>query len=117
MGQAGTQQLDAAAWQPHGILAPAAFLLAARPAELPPLAPRRPSLPIPPAGATLGSFLIALLHFAMELLLFKTMGLATALQPMIVAGAPLMRDSRVGVRGGAGSGRGGQPCSSSSGRH
>jgi hypothetical protein len=38
-------------------------------------------------GATLGSFLIALLHFAMELMLFKTLGLATALQPMIVAGA------------------------------
>jgi hypothetical protein len=37
-------------------------------------------------GATLGSFLIALLHFAMELMLFKTLGLATALQPMIVAG-------------------------------
>lgn len=43
--------------------------------------------PCHPPGATLGSFLIALLHFAMELLLFKTLGLATALQPMIVAGA------------------------------
>jgi hypothetical protein len=39
------------------------------------------------AGATLGSFLIALLHFLMELMLFQTMGLKTALQPMIVAGA------------------------------
>lgn len=39
------------------------------------------------AGATLGSFVIALLHFSLELLLFKTLGLATAVQPMIVAGA------------------------------
>lgn len=37
-------------------------------------------------GATLGSFLIALLHFAMELALFQTMSLKFALQPMIVAG-------------------------------
>lgn len=39
-------------------------------------------------GATLGSFLIALLHFVMELALFQTMSLTFALQPMIVAGAP-----------------------------
>lgn len=37
------------------------------------------------AGATLGSFLIALLHFLLELLVFKTVGLKTAIQPMIVA--------------------------------
>ena len=37
-------------------------------------------------GATLGSFLIALLHFLLELLVFKTVGLKTAIQPMIVAG-------------------------------
>lgn len=43
----------------------------------------RPSLR---AGATLGSFLIALLHFVMELCLFQTMSLKFALQPMIVAG-------------------------------
>jgi hypothetical protein len=41
------------------------------------------------AGATLGSFLIALLHFLMELVLFQTMTLKFALQPMIVAGASL----------------------------
>ena len=37
-------------------------------------------------GATLGSFLIALLHFLLELLAYKTVGLKTAIQPMIVAG-------------------------------
>jgi hypothetical protein len=47
-------------------------------------------LPCFPAfpGATLGSFLIALLHFVMELALFQTMSIKFALQPMIVAGAP-----------------------------
>ena len=56
-------------------------------------APTRPVCPHPlrPPGATLGSFLIALLHFGLELLLFKTLGLATALQPMIVAGARACR--------------------------
>jgi hypothetical protein len=37
-------------------------------------------------GATLGSFLIALVHFLLELLAYKTVGLKTAIQPMIVAG-------------------------------
>ncbi|KAG7666824.1 hypothetical protein Ndes2526B_g04681 [Nannochloris sp. 'desiccata'] len=37
-------------------------------------------------GATLGSFLIALLHFLLELFAFKTVGLKTAIQPMVVAG-------------------------------
>ena len=53
----------------------------------PPARRNRPPAVLPLPGATLGSFLIALLHFAMELMLFKTLGLATALQPMIVAGA------------------------------
>ncbi|GMH41063.1 hypothetical protein BSKO_08973 [Bryopsis sp. KO-2023] len=37
-------------------------------------------------GATLVSFVIALLHFGTELLLFKTISLQKALSPMIVAG-------------------------------
>jgi hypothetical protein len=37
-------------------------------------------------GATLGSFLIALLHFILELVAYKTVGLKTAIQPMVVAG-------------------------------
>jgi hypothetical protein len=36
-------------------------------------------------GATLFSFVVALLHFVLELFVFKTMGLFNALQPMIVA--------------------------------
>ncbi|PSC67555.1 hypothetical protein C2E20_8779 [Micractinium conductrix] len=36
-------------------------------------------------GATLASFLVALLHFLMELTLFQTMSLKFALQPMAVA--------------------------------
>ena len=50
------------------------------------LAAPHPTCSARTAGATLGSFLVALLHFALELGLFQTMGLATALQPMVVAG-------------------------------
>ena len=38
------------------------------------------------AGATLFSFAVALLHFALELVFFQTMTLLSALQPMVVAG-------------------------------
>ena len=48
-----------------------------------PTPPRRP--PGAFAGATLGSFLIALLHFALELLVFRTVGIKTAVQPLVVA--------------------------------
>jgi len=37
-------------------------------------------------GATLSSFVIALLHFTSELLLFKTMTLTSALPTLIIAG-------------------------------
>lgn len=36
-------------------------------------------------GATLLSFLIALLHFVLEVLMFQTLGWQTAVQPLIVA--------------------------------
>ncbi len=36
-------------------------------------------------GATLASFLIALLHFALELFAYGTIGFKTAVQPMVVA--------------------------------
>lgn len=36
-------------------------------------------------GATLASFLIALLHFVLELTVYQTLGWMTALQPLIVA--------------------------------
>lgn len=36
-------------------------------------------------GATLFSFAVALLHFALELVFFQTMTLLSALQPMVVA--------------------------------
>jgi len=36
-------------------------------------------------GATLFSFVVALVHLGSELLLFKTMGLFNALQPLVVA--------------------------------
>lgn len=39
------------------------------------------------AGATLASFVLALLFFTSELLYYKTVSLQSALQPMIVAGA------------------------------
>ncbi len=38
------------------------------------------------AGATLTSFVLALLFFTSELLVYKTLSLKSALQPMIVAG-------------------------------
>ncbi len=38
------------------------------------------------AGATLISFLAALVHFSLELLVFKTMSLKSAANPMIIAG-------------------------------
>ncbi|GAB4822498.1 hypothetical protein N2152v2_009544 [Parachlorella kessleri] len=37
-------------------------------------------------GATLLSFVLALLHFSLELVVFKTMAWQFALQPMVVAG-------------------------------
>lgn len=42
------------------------------------------------AGATLASFVLALLFFLSELLLYKTLSLKSALQPMIVAGVLLI---------------------------
>ena len=42
---------------------------------------------LPAAGATLASFVLALLFFLGELIVFKTLGWRTALQPLIVAGA------------------------------
>jgi hypothetical protein len=38
------------------------------------------------AGATLLSFVVALLHFVTELLVFKTMSIKGAATPMIIAG-------------------------------
>lgn len=38
------------------------------------------------AGATLISFLAALVHFSLELLVFKTMSLKSAANPLIIAG-------------------------------
>ena len=38
------------------------------------------------AGATLASFVLAAVFFLMELLVFKTLGWKTALQPLVVAG-------------------------------
>jgi hypothetical protein len=43
------------------------------------------------AGATLISFLAALTHFTMELLVFKTMSIKGAASPMIVASKLLLR--------------------------
>jgi hypothetical protein len=40
------------------------------------------------AGATLVSFLAALVHFSIELFVFKTMSLKSAANPMIIAGQP-----------------------------
>lgn len=37
------------------------------------------------AGATLGSFIIALLHFMLELFVYGTIGITTAVQPLVVA--------------------------------
>lgn len=48
------------------------------------VASTRPSF-VTHAGATLLSFLIALLHFFMEVLIFGTMGWRTAIQPGVVA--------------------------------
>lgn len=42
--------------------------------------------PAPPPGATLLSFVVAIVHFTAELLVFKTMDWQFALQPMVVAG-------------------------------
>jgi hypothetical protein len=39
-----------------------------------------------PAGATLLSFVVALVHFVTELLVFKTMSIKGAATPMIIAG-------------------------------
>jgi hypothetical protein len=39
-----------------------------------------------PAGATLLSFVVALVHFLTELLVFKTMSIKGAATPMIIAG-------------------------------
>ena len=36
-------------------------------------------------GATLGSFVIALIHFCLELFVYKTVGWKPAIQPMVVA--------------------------------
>jgi hypothetical protein len=40
------------------------------------------------AGATLLSFVAALVHFTIEVLVYKTMSLRSAANPLIVAGAP-----------------------------
>lgn len=47
--------------------------------------PQPPLWPAP-AGATLLSFVVAILHFSLELLVFKTMTWQYAVQPMVVAG-------------------------------
>lgn len=39
-----------------------------------------------PAGATLLSFVVALVHFTTELLIFKTMSIKGAATPMVIAG-------------------------------
>lgn len=39
----------------------------------------------PNAAATLGSFIIALLHFISELFIYETVSIKTAIQPLIVA--------------------------------
>ncbi len=44
-------------------------------------------LAVSSAGATLLSFVLAIVHFTLELLVFKTMAWQFALQPMVVAGA------------------------------
>ena len=48
------------------------------------------------AGATLASFVLAAVFFLLELLVFKTLGWKTALQPLIVAGKrmPCMQPGR-----------------------
>ena len=38
------------------------------------------------AGATLASFVLAAVFFLLELLVFKTLGWKTAMQPLVVAG-------------------------------
>jgi hypothetical protein len=40
-----------------------------------------------PAGATLLSFVVALVHFITEVLIFKTMSIKGAATPMAIAGA------------------------------
>lgn len=47
------------------------------------------SVPIPLAGATFGSFLIALLHILLELFVYQTISPAKAAQPAIIAGKQL----------------------------
>lgn len=54
-------------------------------ARAPALNPTR-THPAPPPGATLLSFVVAIVHFTAELLVFKTMDWQFALQPMVVAG-------------------------------
>ncbi|WPT10934.1 Ergosterol biosynthetic protein 28 [Picochlorum sp. SENEW3] len=48
------------------------------------LCARNPSV-VPIYSATLGSFLIALLHFSIEVFVYKTVSVKSAIQPMVVA--------------------------------
>ena len=52
---------------------------------LPCLSTHLPPTALTATGATLGSFLIALLHFTLELVVYKTVGWQTAIQPLVVA--------------------------------
>lgn len=47
-------------------------------------------------GATLFSFVAALLHFSTELLVFKTMSIKGAISPMLVAGEFGMHAASIG---------------------
>ena len=47
-------------------------------------------------GATLASFVLAAVFFVMELLVFKTLGWKTALQPLVVAGEGMSYMYRIG---------------------
>jgi hypothetical protein len=37
------------------------------------------------AAATLGSFVIALVHFSLELFIYETLTISTAIQPLVIA--------------------------------